>query len=121
MTTLVNIQNLYVRFTGGRTVYALNGVSFSVNEGEVLGLIGKSGSGKSVTLRALMRLLPPHKTIVAGSITAGGQDVMTLNPGELRALRGRVVSMIFQEPMMALGSGLYDRPADRRNARDAKV
>ena len=102
MTTLVNIQNLYVRFTGGRTVHALNGVSFSVREGEVLGLIGESGSGKSVTLRALMRLLPPHKTIVAGSITAGGQDVMTLNPGELRALRGRVVSMIFQEPMLAL-------------------
>ncbi|MGA7325175.1 MAG: ABC transporter ATP-binding protein [Rhodomicrobium sp.] len=102
MTPIVSVQNLYVRFTGGRTVHALNGVSFSVKEGEVLGLIGESGSGKSVTLRALIRLLPAHKTVVEGSITAGGRDVMTLSQDELRALRGRVVSMIFQEPMLAL-------------------
>jgi peptide/nickel transport system ATP-binding protein len=102
MTALVEIRDLRVRFTGDRTVYALNGVSLSLGEGEVLGLIGESGSGKSVTLRALMRLLPPHKTILEGTATIAGQDVMTLNSQALTQLRGRVISMIFQEPMLAL-------------------
>jgi peptide/nickel transport system ATP-binding protein len=91
-----------VRFTGERTVYALNGVSLSLGEGEVLGLIGESGAGKSVTLRTLMRLLPPHKTIVEGTAAIAGQDVMTLSGQALMELRGRVISMIFQEPMLAL-------------------
>jgi peptide/nickel transport system ATP-binding protein len=102
MTALVDIQDLHVRFTGDRTVYALNGVSLSLGEGEVLGLIGESGSGKSVTLRALMRLLPPHKTIVEGTAAIAGQNVMTLTSEALIRLRGRVISMIFQEPMLAL-------------------
>jgi peptide/nickel transport system ATP-binding protein len=102
MSTLVEIRDLHVRFTGDRTVYALNGVSLSLGEGEVLGLIGESGSGKSVTLRALMRLLPPNKTAVEGSVAIAGQDVMTLSSQALMKLRGRVVSMIFQEPMLAL-------------------
>jgi peptide/nickel transport system ATP-binding protein len=102
MTALVDIQDLHVRFTGDRTVYALNGVSLSLGEGEVLGLIGESGSGKSVTLRALMRLLPPHKTIVEGTAAIAGQNVMTLSSQELIQLRGPVISMIFQEPMLAL-------------------
>jgi peptide/nickel transport system ATP-binding protein len=102
MTAVVEIQDLYVRFTGDRTVYALNGVSLSLGEGEVLGLIGESGSGKSVTLRALMRLLPPHKAIVEGTAAIAGQDVMTLSSQALMQLRGRVIAMIFQEPMLAL-------------------
>ena len=93
MTALVQIRDLYVRFTGDRTVYALNGVSLSLEESEVLGLIGESGSGKSVTLRALMRLLPPHKTIVEGTAEIAGQDVMTLGSQALMQLRGRVISM----------------------------
>src|SRR5262249_14098548 len=80
----------------------LNGVSLSLGEGEVLGLIGESGSGKSVTLRALMRSLPPHKTIVEGTAAIAGQDVMTLSSQALMQLRGRMISMIFQEPMLAL-------------------
>jgi peptide/nickel transport system ATP-binding protein len=102
MTALVEIRDLHVRFTGDRTVYALNGVSLSLGEGEVLGLIGESGSGKSVTLRALMRLLPPHKTAVEGTAAIAGQDVMTLSSSALMQLRGRMISMIFQEPMLAL-------------------
>src|SRR5215813_10248210 len=102
MTAIVEIRDLHVRFTGERTVYALNGVSLSLAQGEVLGLIGESGSGKSVTLRALMRLLPPQKTVVEGTAAIAGQDVMTLGNDALVRLRGRVISMIFQEPMLAL-------------------
>ena len=102
MKPVVAIEDLQVRFTGDRTVHALNGVDLAVGEGEVLGLIGESGSGKSVTLRALLRLLPPQKAIIEGTIRIAGQDVTTLGPRALRELRGRVVSMIFQEPMLAL-------------------
>jgi peptide/nickel transport system ATP-binding protein len=102
MTSIASIENLRVRFKGERTVHALNGVSLAVSQGEVLGVIGESGSGKSVTLRALMRLLPAHKTVVEGDITIAGQDVMKLDGEALTRLRGRTVSMIFQEPMLAL-------------------
>ncbi len=101
--TLAEISNLSVRFvTREATVHAVNGVSFAVQPGEVLCILGESGSGKSVTLRALMRLLPPRRTRIEGSIRIEGRDVLALRPGELRDLRGGLVSMIFQEPMTAL-------------------
>jgi peptide/nickel transport system ATP-binding protein len=62
MTNLADVTGLNIRFTGDRTVHAVNDLSFSSGEGEVLGLLGQSGSGKSVTLRALMRLLPKKRT-----------------------------------------------------------
>jgi peptide/nickel transport system ATP-binding protein len=102
MTPIVSIRDLQVRFEGERTVHALNGVDLSLNEGEVLGLLGESGSGKSVTLRALLRLLPAHRTKISGSIEVAGQDIMALDHRALQRLRGRTVSMIFQEPMLAL-------------------
>ena len=68
MTALVEIRDLQVRFTGERTVYAINGVDLTLNEGETLGLLGESGSGKSVTLRALLRLLPAKRTIISGEM-----------------------------------------------------
>ena len=74
MTNLVEIRGLKIRFTGERTVYAVNDLSFSLGEGEVLGLLGESGSGKSVTLRALMRLLPKKRTQISGSIEVLGRD-----------------------------------------------
>ena len=99
---IVEISDLHVRFKGERTVHALNGVDISLAQGEVLGLLGESGSGKSVTLRALLRMLPPHRTDISGSIKVDGQDVMTLSAEALERLRGGTVSMIFQEPMLAL-------------------
>jgi peptide/nickel transport system ATP-binding protein len=102
MTNLVEVENLHVRFTGERTVHAINGVSFALGQGEVLGLLGESGSGKSVTLRALMRLLPNKKTVIDGSIRVAGRDVLALNESELSSFRGAVASMIFQEPALAL-------------------
>src|SRR5579871_1372836 len=102
MTTLVDVRDLSIRFFGERTVYAVNNLSFSVGEGEVLGLLGESGSGKSVTLRALMRLLPKKRTEITGRIRVLGRDVLALDEEELSAFRGQTVSMIFQEPALAL-------------------
>ena len=102
MTNLIDVRNLNVRFGGERTVYAVNDLSLSVKEGEVLGLLGESGSGKSVTLRALMRLLPKKRTQITGTINVLGKDVLALDDEELSKFRGQSVSMIFQEPALAL-------------------
>src|SRR5690242_17959909 len=102
MASLVDVRNLNVRFTGERTVYAINDLSFSLGEGEVLGLLGESGSGNSVTLRALMRLLPRKRTAISGSVQVADRDVLALDEDELSSFRGSVVSMIFQEPALAL-------------------
>src|SRR4030081_2588303 len=102
MTNLVELRNLNIRFTGERTVHAVNDLSLTLGEGEVLGLLGESGSGKSVTLRALMRLLPKKRTQISGSVQVLGRDVLALDDEELSAFRGQTVSMIFQEPALAL-------------------
>ena len=100
---LVRVEDLSVQFVSREaTVRAVNGVSFELARGEVLGILGESGSGKSVTLRALMRLLPHRKTRLAGRIEIAGQDVMALDTAALSRLRGPTVAMIFQEPMTAL-------------------
>jgi peptide/nickel transport system ATP-binding protein len=100
---LVEVQDLTVRFvTREATVHAVNGVTFSVRPSEVLCILGESGSGKSVTLRALMRLLPARRARISGTMRVDGQDVLALDSGGLRKLRGGLVSMIFQEPMTAL-------------------
>ena len=99
---LVDVRDLEVRFAGrDRVVHAVNGVTFALAAGEVLTILGESGSGKSVTLRALLRLHPPRRTRIAGSIRIAGQDVLALDEQRLSDLRGRTVSMIFQEPMLA--------------------
>jgi peptide/nickel transport system ATP-binding protein len=102
MTNLVEVRNLNIRFTGERTVHAVNDLSLSLGEGEVLGLLGESGSGKSVTLRALMRLLPRKRTQISGSVTVLGRDVLAMDDDALSNFRGQTVSMIFQEPALAL-------------------
>jgi peptide/nickel transport system ATP-binding protein len=99
---LADIGGLNARFSGERTVHAVNDLSLSLGEGEVLGLLGESGSGKSVTLRALMRLLPKKRTQISGSVRVLGRDVLALDDEQLSAFRGQTVSMIFQEPALAL-------------------
>jgi peptide/nickel transport system ATP-binding protein len=100
---LTEVRDLRVRFvTREATVHAVNGVSFTVQPGEVLCILGESGSGKSVTLRALMRLLPPRRTRIEGEVRIDGQDVLAMRPQALRDLRGGLAAMIFQEPMTAL-------------------
>jgi peptide/nickel transport system ATP-binding protein len=100
--SLVEINGLNIRFSGDRTVYAVNDLSLSLGKSEVLGLLGESGSGKSVTLRALMRLLPKKRTHISGEVKVMGRDVLALSEEALSAFRGRTVSMIFQEPALAL-------------------
>lgn len=100
---MVAVRDLKVRFKrGGQTLSAVNGVSLQVARGEVLALIGESGSGKSVTLRALMRLHSERSTTIEGQIDIAGQDLMKMSRSQLQALRGPVAAMIFQEPLLAL-------------------
>ena len=100
---LLEVENLHVRFADrDETVWAVNGVSFSVMPGEVLCIIGESGSGKSVTMRALTRLLPDKRTVIRGRVRIGQYDVMALSEAQLAAMRGSTVAMVFQEPMTAL-------------------
>ena len=100
---ILNIENLHVTFTGGaKPVRAVAGVSLSLGRGEVVALLGESGSGKSVTLRSILRLHPEKKTRIEGRISVAGTDVMSLAGDALSHFRGKIVSMIFQEPMLAL-------------------
>ena len=99
----VSIESLNVTFTGGaRPVKAVNGVDLRVRRGEVVALIGESGSGKSVTLRSVLRLHNERRTTITGRITVGEQDVLRLSPARLADFRGKTAAMVFQEPLLAL-------------------
>jgi len=99
---LLSVRDLTVGFKTDRgPITALDRISFDLGRGEVLGLIGESGSGKSVTMRALLRILPQKRTTISGSISMEGRDVLALNGRELASYRGNDVAMIFQEPSLA--------------------
>jgi peptide/nickel transport system ATP-binding protein len=98
----VNALKTYF-FTRSGAVKAVDGVSFALKRGETLAIVGESGCGKSVTALSLMRLIPdPPGRIVGGSISLDGVDILSLDDAEMRAMRGRDISMIFQEPMTSL-------------------
>ncbi|MDB5849226.1 MAG: dppD [Rhodoferax sp.] len=99
----VRLENLRVEFhTPGKRIEAVNGVDLELRQGEVVALIGESGSGKSVTLRAIMRLHAERSTRISGQLEVAGQDVLAMSQRQLAALRGKTVAMIFQEPLLAL-------------------
>ncbi len=104
MKTLLEIKNLKTHFfTHEGTVKAVDGVSFKINQGETLGIVGESGSGKSVTALSVMRLIPhPPGKIVGGEIYFEGKNLLKLDDKEIRKMRGKKISMIFQEPMTSL-------------------
>lgn len=98
---LISIKNLEVKFINqDATVYAVNGVDIKLERGKVLTILGESGSGKSVTMRSILRLLPT-KASLSGSIIVDGENVIEMSQDQLSNMRGRDVSMIFQEPMVA--------------------
>ncbi|SDY43293.1 peptide/nickel transport system ATP-binding protein [Variovorax sp. YR266] len=100
---MVRLRDLSVTFSGGRKpVHAVSGVSLEVQRGEVVALIGESGSGKSVTMRTLLRLHPERRTRMGGTVQVAGRDVLAMSQRELADFRGKVASMIFQEPLLAL-------------------
>jgi peptide/nickel transport system ATP-binding protein len=100
---LLRIEQLTVTFTGGaRPVKAVDGVDLDLMRGEVVALLGESGSGKSVTLRSILRLHDARKSRITGRISVDGEDVLALQRGPLARFRGGVASMVFQEPMLAL-------------------
>jgi peptide/nickel transport system ATP-binding protein len=99
----VEIRDLGVAFGGPvKPLRAVGGVTLSIRSGETVALIGESGSGKSVTMRAIMRLNPERRTKVDGLIRVGGRDVMAMDRRTLAAYRGGEVAMVFQEPLLAL-------------------
>jgi peptide/nickel transport system ATP-binding protein len=100
---LLEVENLQTHFrTPSGINRAVEGVSFHVNEGETLAIVGESGCGKSVTSMSLMRLIPEPPGRIAGSIRFAGKDLLQMSDREMRAIRGNDISMIFQEPMTSL-------------------
>jgi oligopeptide transport system ATP-binding protein len=104
LAVLMEVKDLKVRFnTQEGTVYAVNGVSYTLNEGETLGVVGESGSGKSVQSLAIMGLIPtPPGQIEAGSVMFRDRDLLKLSREEMRMVRGAEIAMIFQDPMTSL-------------------
>jgi oligopeptide transport system ATP-binding protein len=100
---ILTVRDLVTVFPATRgVVVAANHVSFDLRAGETMGLVGESGSGKSVTCRSLLRLVPEPGEIINGSVHFEGKDLLQLSTRELRSLRGREISMIFQDPLTSL-------------------
>ncbi len=101
---LLEIKDLEVRYrSGGRSVHAVNGVSLSVDRGEILGLVGETGAGKTTIAKSILRILPDHATqSVSGEIIFDGEDLLKAKNNRMTAIRGYKISMIFQDPMTAL-------------------
>ena len=100
---LLEVESLYTAFpTAHGSVMAASGVSFSLAERETKGIVGESGSGKSITLRSLIGLVPEPGRVIEGSVRWAGRDLLSLKPAELRAIRGREISLIFQDPTSSL-------------------
>ncbi len=103
MSHLLEVLNLETHFpTRSGLVRSVNDVSFHIDEGEMLGLVGESGCGKSVTALSVMRLIAPPGKIVGGTISFRGKDLSQLSDEEMRAIRGNDIAMIFQDPMTSL-------------------
>ena len=104
MATLLEVKNLKTHFfTPDGVVKAVDGISYEIEEGEVVGIVGESGCGKSVGAMSIMRLIPqPPGRIVDGEVLFEGEDLVNLDDNEMREIRGNKIAMVFQEPMTSL-------------------
>ena len=104
MATLLKIENLKTQFfTSDGTVKAVDGISYTVDEGETVAIVGESGCGKSVSALSILRLIPwPPGKIVEGHIKFDGKDILALDDESMRRVRGKDIAMVFQEPMTSL-------------------
>jgi oligopeptide/dipeptide ABC transporter ATP-binding protein len=104
MATLLEVENLRTQFeTSAGTVRAVDGVSYTVQEGETVGIVGESGCGKSVGALSVLRLIPdPPGRVVGGRIRFRGEDLLAMSDEKLHAVRGGQIAMVFQEPMTSL-------------------
>lgn len=104
MGTLLEVKDLRTEFhTQDGVVHAVNGVSFTVDEGETLGMVGESGCGKSQTVLSVMRLIPvPPGKIAGGQVLFQGRDLLQVDDEEIRSVRGNKIAMVFQDPMTSL-------------------
>ncbi len=104
MSALLEVKGLKTRFyTQDGVVHAVNGISYTLDEGETLGIVGESGCGKSVSVLSLLRLIPePPGKIVGGEVLFEGRDLLKMDSEEIRRVRGRKIAMVFQDPMTSL-------------------
>ncbi|HEY8884892.1 MAG TPA: ABC transporter ATP-binding protein, partial [Chloroflexota bacterium] len=104
MAALLEVNGLRTEFhTAEGVVHAVNGISYSLDEGETLGIVGESGCGKSVSALSIMRLIPtPPGRIVGGQVLFEGRNLLALGEAQMRQVRGRKIAMIFQDPMTSL-------------------
>jgi len=100
---VLQVSNLHIAFGN---VEVVRGVSFSLEKGETLGIVGESGCGKTVTGLAIMRLLPPNGRITSGSILLQGKELIALPESEMRKVRGGDIAMVFQDPFTSLNPGM---------------
>ena len=103
MAPLLQVEDLQTEIRlRSATVYALDGVNFTLKAGECLGIVGESGSGKTISALSIMQLLPPGGRITGGRILLGGKVISTLDDKGMRQVRGNEIGMVFQDPMTSL-------------------
>ena len=102
--TFLQVRDLVVEYTSdGKVIHAVNGVNFDLERGKALALVGETGAGKTTIAKSIMRILPdPPAHVRSGQVVLQGRDLMKLNEADMRKVRGKEISMIFQDPMTAL-------------------